>query len=64
PGGGFATIKIELQEKWDELMKKAGYQPLKNFFLKSDLLPDREAQQFKNYRRRPPIRINEIKAEQ
>lgn len=64
PGGGFATIKIELPEKWDELMKKAGYQPLKKFFLKSDLLPDREAQQFKNYRRRPPIRINEIKAEQ
>ncbi len=64
PGGGFATIKIELPEKWDELIKKAGYQPLKNFFLKSDLLPDREAQQFKNYRRRPSIRINEIKAEQ
>ena len=34
PGGGFVTIKIELPEKWDSLMKSRGYEPLNKFFLK------------------------------
>ena len=33
PGGGFASIKIELPDHWDELMEKAEYQPLSSFFL-------------------------------
>ena len=34
PGGGFATIKIELPKKWNRLMKSRGYEPLHKFFLK------------------------------
>ena len=30
PGGGYATIKIELPENWDTLMTELGYEPLKN----------------------------------
>ena len=52
PGGGFVSIRIELPEKWDQLMEAVGYQPLKNYYLKSDLAPASKPQQFKNYRRR------------
>ncbi len=31
PGGGYATIKIELPLSWDKLMAELGYQPLKEF---------------------------------
>ena len=34
PGGGYATIKIELPANWDALMKEAGYRPLNEFCLK------------------------------
>ena len=51
PGGGFTSVKIELPANWDELMAKAGYQPLKSFYLQSDLTPSKQPQQFKNYRR-------------
>ena len=52
PGGGFVSVKIELPGKWDQLMEAAGYRPLKDFLLKSDLKPASKPQQFKNYRRR------------
>ena len=52
PGGGFTSVKIELPAKWDELMQKAGYKPLKSFYLKSNLTPASKPQQFKNYRQR------------
>ncbi|MBQ6533809.1 MAG: hypothetical protein IJI37_01445, partial [Opitutales bacterium] len=39
PGGGCATIKIELPANWDELMSRLGYRPLSDFYLKSDLVP-------------------------
>ena len=52
PGGGFTSVKIELPANWDELMEKAGYKPLKSFYLKSDLVPSSKTQQFKNYRQR------------
>ena len=52
PGGGFTSVKIELPENWDELMEKAGYKPLKSFYLKSGLTPSSKPQQFKNYRQR------------
>lgn len=52
PGGGFTSVKIELPANWDELMEKAGYRPLKSFYLKSDLVPSSKPQQFKNYRPR------------
>ena len=34
PGGGYATVKIELPKNWDLLMEELGYAPLKEFFLK------------------------------
>ena len=37
PGGGFATVKIELPERWDALMEAKGYEPLKSFYLKTDI---------------------------
>jgi hypothetical protein len=33
PGGSVVTQKIELPEKWNELMHKAGYRPLEEFYL-------------------------------
>ena len=50
PGGGFATVKIELPRKWDELMAAAGYKPLAEFRLTSDLKPLEKPQQYRNYR--------------
>ena len=41
PGGGTATVKIELPANWDELMKAAGYKPLAEFHLTSDLKPSK-----------------------
>ena len=52
PGGGFTSVKIELPKNWDKLMEKAGYKPLKSFYLKSDLTPSSKPQQFKNYHQR------------
>ncbi len=33
PGGGMATIKIELPDNWNSLMKSLGYKPLDDYFL-------------------------------
>ncbi|MBO4648466.1 MAG: hypothetical protein J5806_09945 [Lentisphaeria bacterium] len=52
PGGGFASVKIELPKNWDKLMEAAGYQPLRNFYLNSSLTPSSRPQQFRNYRPR------------
>ena len=30
PGGGYATIKIELPENWDSLMTELGYENVSN----------------------------------
>ena len=32
PGGGYATIKIELPTNWDSLMAELGYTPLRDYF--------------------------------
>jgi hypothetical protein len=34
PGGGYKSIQIELPAKWDSLMSKLGYAPLKEFYVK------------------------------
>ena len=39
PGGGSATIKIELPKAWDRLMSERGYPPLKSFHLKLKSAP-------------------------
>ena len=33
PGGGYATVPIELPRNWDALMAELGYRPLKEFYL-------------------------------
>lgn len=34
PGGGSATVKIELPRNWDQLMEELGYEALKGFYIK------------------------------
>ena len=34
PGGGMATVKIELPNNWDSLMKDLGYKPLSDYYVK------------------------------
>ena len=34
PGGGMATVKIELPNNWDSLMADLGYKPLKDYYVK------------------------------
>ena len=36
PGGGFATVKIELTNNWNELMDELGYKPLSNYYLETN----------------------------
>lgn len=31
PGGGYATVKIELPKQWNQLMDELGYRPLEEF---------------------------------
>lgn len=52
PGGGFASVKIELPKNWDALTAAVGYQPLKSFYLQSNLAPAKELKQVQNYRRK------------
>ena len=33
PGGGMATIKIELPDNWNNLMQELGYKPLESYYL-------------------------------
>ncbi|MBP1589522.1 MAG: hypothetical protein ILO10_04935 [Kiritimatiellae bacterium] len=50
PGGGFATIKLNLPAGWDALMAERGYAPLSTFYLSSDLVPETPSRNL----RRPP----------
>lgn len=34
PGGGYASVKIELPGNWDALMLELGYEPLKNYYIR------------------------------
>ena len=36
PGGGMATVKIELPNNWDSLMSAKGYKPLSNYYIKNE----------------------------
>ncbi len=36
PGGGYATVKIQLPENWDELIAPMGYEPLEHFYLQAN----------------------------
>ena len=49
PGGGTATIKIELPENWDALMTEIGYKPLANYYVKTDKKPQAVPQKNNNF---------------
>lgn len=36
PGGGMATIAVELPKNWDKLMKAKGYKPISSFYIKEN----------------------------
>lgn len=36
PGGGYATVEIELPYNWDELLEAKGYAPLASFYLEEE----------------------------
>ena len=36
PGGGAATVKIELPQNWDTMVQEIGYQPLNKFYLSDE----------------------------
>ena len=55
PGGGSATVKIELPRDWDRLMAERGYAPLENFKIKSDVRPDTPRPKVRGYSR-PGVR--------
>ena len=55
PGGGFATVKIQLPKAWNKLMAERGYEPLEKSCLTSDLKPDAPRQERRRY---PPSRSN------
>ena len=35
PGGGYATVAIDLPKNWDRMMEELGYKPLTEFFLRN-----------------------------
>ena len=41
PGGGMASVKIELPAAWDKLMQAKGYEPLKKFHLQTTFQPEK-----------------------
>lgn len=49
PGGGSATVKINLPRAWDELMARRGYEPLESFRLKTTLSPDAPRARVRGY---------------
>ena len=49
PGGGMASVKIELPAAWDKLMQAKGYEPLKKFHLQTTLQPEKNPRKFSNY---------------
>ncbi len=51
PGGGFATVHIDLPKNWDKLTEQKGYAPLKSFYLKSNLQPHAPNPNATRYRR-------------
>ena len=57
PGGGSATVKIELPKNWDKLLVARGYQPLKNYLIQSNLKPDAKPSRRPSFRpNRPRVR--------
>jgi len=52
PGGGFATVRIDLPRHWNKLIERKGYAPLSSFYLESSLQPRQPRANATRYRRR------------
>ena len=60
PGGGFATIKIELPNNWNKLMDELGYKPLSNYYLETtniNLTPENNSQNTETFHEQNPNRL-------
>lgn len=51
PGGGSATVKVDLPAAWDRLMAERGYPPLGSFRIECDLKPDAPRPEVRGYSR-------------
>lgn len=40
PGGGYVTVQIELPENWNDLVAPLGYEPLENFYISAENIPE------------------------
>ncbi len=71
PGGGQATVQIELPANWDELMQARGYEPIEKFYLDEKMLrstaiqvkPASSPNTQKSYGQQPPSQANNTRAE-
>ena len=60
PGGGFATVKIELPNNWNKLMDELGYKPLSNYYLETTniyLTPENNSQKTETFHEQNPNRL-------
>ncbi|MBQ7440388.1 MAG: hypothetical protein IJV52_02520, partial [Prevotella sp.] len=64
PGGGFSTVAIELPDKWDELMKGLGYQPLEGYRLEPTNTTDISQVKGTSYRKNANARMYNMRGQQ
>ena len=64
PGGGFSTVAIELPDKWDELMKGLGYQPLEGYRLEPTHTTDINQAKGSSYRKNANARMYNMRGQQ
>lgn len=64
PGGGFSTVAIELPDKWDELMKGLGYQPLEGYRLEPTHTTDISQAKGSSYRKNANARMYNMRGQQ
>ncbi len=64
PGGGFSTVAIELPDKWDELMKGLGYQPLEEYRLEPTHTTDINQAKGSSYRKNANARMYNMRGQQ
>lgn len=64
PGGGFSTVAIELPNKWDELMKGLGYQPLEGYRLEPTNTTDINQAKGTSYRKNANARMYNTRGQQ
>ena len=67
PGGGAATVKIELPSNWDALTAELGYKPIKDYYVKTNKIPatnkpvSRSGQNMRKNQKPSPEKYREIR---